>query len=99
MALVTNMFTGCFIVFDIDLGVIHISGLELLAKQAFKQTSQCRWEKHKALENTYTEKFSHQECCPNFEYKSVNQTSLYHFCEHKLSLLYIVTKLKPFLDY
>lgn len=37
MAMVTNTFTGCFIVFDIDLGVIHISGLELLAKQALSK--------------------------------------------------------------
>lgn len=37
MAIVTNLSAGCFIVFDIDLGLIHISGLEILAKQALSK--------------------------------------------------------------
>lgn len=37
MAIIINLSAGCFIVFDIDLDLIHIFCLEILAKQALSK--------------------------------------------------------------
>lgn len=37
MAIVISLSAGCVIMFDMDLGLIHISGLKILAKRALSK--------------------------------------------------------------